>query len=324
MMSKELSTVNPINELSTYLKTDAKELTEVLKKTAFKNCLKDEDFKACVMVANTYKLNPILKQIYAFPAKAGGIVPVVSVDGWISIVTGNRNYNGVEFVDIRENGKLVAITCKIYIKGQEQPTAVTEYLSECADNTKDTWKKWPYRMLRHKAYIQCARMAFGFSGIYDEDEAQRIDSVTEETPTGKPDVEMPKAKKEAKPEQKKEETKAEVVDAEVVEEKPKEIKTDVKVAPVSMLTTTDNGAKIMVKGFIKDFFLKKTKTNKDFTQIIAIDSYENTSSKAITINCWGKKELIKGMEYRFDVMVKILSNGARNYLAENIVELTNE
>ena len=91
-----------------------------------------------------------------------------------------------------------------------------------------------------------------------------------------------------------------------------------------MLTTTDNGAKIMVKGFIKDFFLKKTKTNKDFTQIIAIDSYENTSSKAITINCWGKKELIKRMEYRFDVMVKILSNGARNYLAENIVELTNE
>lgn len=30
-------------------------------------------------------------------------------------------------------------------------------------------------MLRHKALIQCARVAFGFSGIYDEDEARRID-----------------------------------------------------------------------------------------------------------------------------------------------------
>jgi len=29
-------------------------------------------------------------------------------------------------------------------------------------------------MLRHKALIQAVRVAFGFSGIYDEDEAQRI------------------------------------------------------------------------------------------------------------------------------------------------------
>ncbi len=29
-------------------------------------------------------------------------------------------------------------------------------------------------MLRHKAMIQCARIAFGFGGIYDADEAERI------------------------------------------------------------------------------------------------------------------------------------------------------
>ncbi|EIP6782236.1 hypothetical protein LTE40_000211, partial [Escherichia coli] len=28
--------------------------------------------------------------------------------------------------------------------------------------------------LRHKAMIQCARLAFGFAGIYDKDEAERI------------------------------------------------------------------------------------------------------------------------------------------------------
>jgi hypothetical protein len=32
-------------------------------------------------------------------------------------------------------------------------------------------------MLRHKAMIQAARIAFGFAGIYDEDEAARIASV---------------------------------------------------------------------------------------------------------------------------------------------------
>jgi hypothetical protein len=29
-------------------------------------------------------------------------------------------------------------------------------------------------MLRHKAMIQCARLAFGFAGIFDQDEAERI------------------------------------------------------------------------------------------------------------------------------------------------------
>jgi len=38
-------------------------------------------------------------------------------------------------------------------------------------------------MLRHKALIQCSRIAFGFSGIYDEDEANRIVDSQEKTIT---------------------------------------------------------------------------------------------------------------------------------------------
>jgi hypothetical protein len=32
-------------------------------------------------------------------------------------------------------------------------------------------------MLRHKAMVQCARICFGLSGIYEPDEASRIESV---------------------------------------------------------------------------------------------------------------------------------------------------
>ena len=46
-------------------------------------------------------------------------------------------------------------------------------MGECKRGTQP-WQSHPKRMLRHKAMIQCARLAFGFSGIYDEDEAQRI------------------------------------------------------------------------------------------------------------------------------------------------------
>jgi hypothetical protein len=48
-------------------------------------------------------------------------------------------------------------------------------------------------MLRHKAMIQCARLAFGFGGIYDQDEAERIAEIEiNPAPTGRaPSVEAP-------------------------------------------------------------------------------------------------------------------------------------
>ena len=36
------------------------------------------------------------------------------------------------------------------------------------------WQTHTKRMLRHKSLIQCSRIAFGFTGIYDQDEAERI------------------------------------------------------------------------------------------------------------------------------------------------------
>jgi hypothetical protein len=50
---------------------------------------------------------------------------------------------------------------------------VTEYLAECRRDT-GPWKSHPRRMLRHKAMIQAARLAFGYGGIYDQDEAERV------------------------------------------------------------------------------------------------------------------------------------------------------
>ena len=90
--------------------------------------------------------------------------------GWISLVNRQPDFDGVELLDnLDKNGELVSITCKIYHKNKRMPTTITEYMAECRRNT-DPWVKWPRRMLRHKAYIQCARVAFGFSGIYDKDE----------------------------------------------------------------------------------------------------------------------------------------------------------
>lgn len=137
-----------------------------------KDCSK-EQFAAFLLVAKEYGLNPILKEIYAFPARSGGIQPIVSIDGWMRMMNDHRQMDGLEFVDhADDDGKLKAITARIYRKDRSRPIEVTEYMDECKRDT-DTWRKWPTRMLRHKAAIQCARYAFGFSGIVDEDEYER-------------------------------------------------------------------------------------------------------------------------------------------------------
>ena len=133
----------------------------------------EAQFISFIAVANEYKLNPLTKEIYAFPAKGGGIQPIVSIDGWLRIINTHPDFNGMTFKDERdERGNLISITCLIYKKEIEHPVQVTEYIDECKMNT-EPWKKYPARMLRHKAAIQAGRYAFGLSGIIDPDEADR-------------------------------------------------------------------------------------------------------------------------------------------------------
>lgn len=157
-----------ITSLAGRLECDPAKLVPMLKKTAFATCRSDEEFMAMCMVANTYALNPILKELYAFPSKSGAVMPIVSIDGWLKIINRHPSLDGIDF----EEGDDYC-TAIIHRKDRQHPTKVTEWLSECK-GMSEVWRRWPRRMLRHKALIQCARVAFGIAGIYDEDEGERI------------------------------------------------------------------------------------------------------------------------------------------------------
>jgi len=133
-----------------------------------------EEFAAFLLVAKNYGLNPILREIYAFPKKGGGIQPIVGIDGWTAMINREPAFDGMSFADhMDDDGKLIAITCRMHRKDRAHPIEATEYMAECNRGT-ETWTKWPRRMLRHKAVIQCARYAFGFSDIVDPDEYDRF------------------------------------------------------------------------------------------------------------------------------------------------------
>ena len=150
---------------------EPEKLMATLKATAFRTdkAVTDEQMLALLVVADQYGLNPFTKEIYAFPDK-GGIVPVVGVDGWSRIVNEHPQFDGMAF-SMPDDGS--SCTCEIFRKDRSHSISVTEYMSECKRNVAP-WQSHPRRMLRHKAMIQAARMAFGFAGVFDQDEAERI------------------------------------------------------------------------------------------------------------------------------------------------------
>ena len=152
-------------------------LLKTLAKTIFpseKDATQEQVAALCI-VADQYDLNPFTKEIYAFPGKGGGIVPILGVDGYYKLIARAESVRGIK-CDFHhdESGDLVAATASSYTStngvGWEHPVEVTEYLSECKRNTPP-WNNQPHRMLRHRAITQCARIAIGLTGVYSEDEA---------------------------------------------------------------------------------------------------------------------------------------------------------
>ena len=179
----ERYTVDPAKLMSTLKRTCFKLGTD--RQTGEVKEVTDEQMMALLIVADQHGLNPFTKEIFAFEDKHKGVVPVVSVDGWARIINSHRDLDGIEFrfsdnMTTPQGGKPCPDWCEvlIYHKGRSRPTVVREYLDEvyvaARNGYSGPWQSHTKRFLRHKTLIQGARVAFGFGGIYDEDEAHRI------------------------------------------------------------------------------------------------------------------------------------------------------
>ena len=184
---------------------DSEKFYATLKATAFKqrdgSVPTHEQMLALLVVAEQYNLNPFTREIYAFPDKQNGIIPVVGVDGWSRIINTHPQYDGVEFVYadkmVKMQGAMVEspewIECAIFRKDRSRPIRVREFLDEVYRAPyqgngqhgpyiiNGPWQTHTKRQLRHKGLIQCSRIALGFSGIYDQDEAERIREMEQAT-----------------------------------------------------------------------------------------------------------------------------------------------
>ena len=166
------------------------QLYATLLKVIFKRseAVREEELLAFLLVCEKYGLDPFLKEIYPTLTQKQGLLPVVSVDGWLRLLHRQDDFDGlsIEFSDEKTTVELVdrmsgkyAVTaptkCRvaIHLKNKSYPVTIEEHFAEVVRPT-DPWRTHPCRMLRHKAVIQCIRVAYSFGGIYDADEAGAI------------------------------------------------------------------------------------------------------------------------------------------------------
>jgi phage recombination protein Bet len=190
--------VSLVGKIASKFGVEPNKLWDTLKSTAFKQrngqAPTNEQMMALLVVADQHSLNPFTKEIYAFPDQNNGIVPVVGVDGWSRIINSHAQFDGMEFrfsettVELKGLSEPVFewIECIMYRKDRERPTIIREYMNEIYREpfekrgsngpyvVKGPWQTHPRRFARHKVIIQTARVALGYTGIYDQDEAERI------------------------------------------------------------------------------------------------------------------------------------------------------
>ena len=145
------------------------------------------DLERLLMMAERLQLDPLNNEIYAMETQADSsrkshIVLVVGVDGWSRIINSHPQFDGLRFIESEPGDDELPLyfECTIFRKDRKIATSVREYMYEAHTN-QGAWLSHPRRMLRHKAMIQCARICFGLSGVYDPDEAQRITSSKSQT-----------------------------------------------------------------------------------------------------------------------------------------------
>lgn len=170
-----------MEQMAARLSVSQSMLLDTLRGTVFKECNTDAQFQALVIVSNEYNLNPLLKEIYAFPTQKG-IMPMVAYDGWIRIMNEHPQFDGFEIEHIIEDGRVIGAEGIVYRKDRSRPIKKTIYLDEFKMNTKP-WNEKPSHMLDVRCLCHTVRIAFGVSaGVADDVEAAEANTVQIDAP----------------------------------------------------------------------------------------------------------------------------------------------
>jgi hypothetical protein len=123
-------------------------------------------------IARQHDLDPTQAEVIFVKYEKNDWQALISVDGWITFINRHPAFVGITFSQSSDEASHLDawIECAIHRSDRSIPISIREYLSE-VQGESEIWKQMLKRMLRHKALIQCAPLAFGISASSMNDTA---------------------------------------------------------------------------------------------------------------------------------------------------------
>jgi hypothetical protein len=109
-----------------------------------------------------YGLDPFLEEVDLVQYEDQSWQAVITTQGYARLVNACPQLKGIAYSYSQCDEKAVCawIECAIYRTDRDRPITVREYYVE-ARRESVAWQKMPRRMLRNRAFQQCAKMALG-------------------------------------------------------------------------------------------------------------------------------------------------------------------
>lgn len=156
------------NELTVLKKPWTQEELALVKATAAPRC-SDEEFQLLLYQAKTYKLDPLLKQIWAVKYHDGKPASIfVGRDGYLSIAHQSGQFDGMDSGTRGDGDDLIGFA-SVWRRDMKQPFKVEVALKEY-NKKSGNWLTMPRTMIQKVAESQALRRAFNISGVYAPEE----------------------------------------------------------------------------------------------------------------------------------------------------------
>jgi hypothetical protein len=178
--------VKASTQLATFLGIETGMMLDTIKAQCFKSTtpdkVSDEQLAAFVSVANALRLNPLLSgMLYCYPAKNGGIEPMIGPDGIFTLLANNsdivKQADGGPAWYTEQSKEGAEDICTAFINHATKGLLKKKiYLSEWVVGSNPNWVSRRRHMADVRALKQCARQVI--HGIpFDEDERKIAEMV---------------------------------------------------------------------------------------------------------------------------------------------------
>jgi hypothetical protein len=117
---------------------------------------------ALLRLMQKYELDPFLEEVDLVQYEDQSWQAVITTQGYARLMNACPQFKGMTYSYSGSSNDAITdwIECSIYRADRDSPITVREYYLETRRDSV-AWQKMPRRMLRNRAFQQCAKMALG-------------------------------------------------------------------------------------------------------------------------------------------------------------------